>query len=120
MDNNFISDKIEVWNPIFKLLSQPIKKSEVEDKLNSIINVKKTQQLFSTFPKTQTSRKLIENINNHILNELGITIKQTRKKYREEGKLKETKILSLEQGDILKGYLERSNNSNQDCLIDEN
>ena len=120
MDNDFISDKLEVWNPILSLLSQPIKKSEVEDKFNSIINVKKTKQLFSTLPNTQTSRQLIDNINKNILNEIGVSIVQTRKQYREEGKKKEVIYLSLEQGEILKGYLERSKNSNEDCLIDEN
>lgn len=120
MDNNFISDKIDVWNPIFKLLKQPMKKSDVENELNSIINIKKTKQLFSTLPNTETSRKLIDNINNHILNEIGCSIVQTSKRYKDEGKRKEFKILSLEQGEILKGYLERSKNCNQECLIDEN
>ena len=120
MDNNFISDKIEVWNPIFKLLSEPIQKKDCEDKLNTIINDKIVKQLFSTLPNTKSSRKLIENINNHILNELGVSIQQTRKQYREDGKIKEYKLLSLEQGTIIKGYLERIEkykNEPQACLI---
>ena len=101
-------------------MSEPIKKSDCEDELNTIINNKIVKQLFSTLPKTKTIRQNIQNINNHILNELGITIKRTQKQYRIDGKkIKET-YLSLEQGTIIKGYLERIEkykNEPQACLI---
>ena len=101
LDNDFIADKIDVWNPIFNLLSEPVKKSDVSSKLNDIIQNKKTRQLFSSLSRTKSDRENIKNINNHILNEIGVSIKLTRKQYRLDGKKKEEIYLSLEKGEIL-------------------
>ena len=116
LDNNFIADKIDVWNPIFKLLQEPIKKTDIIDKLNDIIQSKKTKQLFSSLPKTNSHRQTIKNINNHILNEFGVSIIQERKQYRKDGKKIEYINLYIQNGDILQGYIDRRA---EECLIEE-
>jgi len=113
LDNNFIYDKIEVWNPIVKLLKTSIKKEEAEPELVKILD-KRAYQLFNTLPKS--SRNLINNINSHIFNEVGLKIVQTPQRFRQDGKIIRSVYLSLAREEILNNYFERLQNT---CLIQD-
>jgi len=67
------------------------------------------KQLFNTYPKRGGDKKIFENVNNHILSELGFEFISKRKQYRDKTtcKMKETKIYTVGYCKILKDYLER-------------
>jgi len=66
------------------------------------------KQLFNTFPKMGGEKKLYQNVNHHILNDLGFEFVSKRKQYRDKttGKVKEK--LTIGHFKILKDYLKQS------------
>ena len=75
--------------------------------------------MFKNYPKTGGDNKLYDNINNHILNELGFEFVSKRKQYRDKmtGKMKAYNEYTMGYCKILKDYLNR--NEEQKMKVEE-
>ena len=115
-DNDLLGDKVEKINKIFSWFKDE-EGNKVDYLSNDVLRENFTEyfkdpsvkQLFKNYPKMGGDKKLYENVNNHILNELGFEFVSKRKQYRDKttGKMKETNIYTIGHCKILKDYLNR-------------
>ena len=73
------------------------------------------KKLFINYPKNGGVKNLFNNVNNHILNELGFELKKKRKQYKDKltGKMKEYNNYTIGTCEILTNYLKRVDNKNE-------
>ena len=115
-DNGLLGDKVEKINQIFSWFKDEegnkveyLSNDTLREKFTEYFKDPSVKQLFNTFPKMGGDKKLFENANYHILNELGFELITKRKQYRDKatGKKKSYNEFTIGQCKILKDYLNR-------------
>lgn len=115
-NNDMLEDKVEKINEIFKWFKDEegnkidyLSNDILREKFNEYFRDPTIKQLFNTYPKKGGEKKLYENVNHHILNELGFQFISKRKQYRDDttGKMKETNLYTIGKCKILENYLKR-------------
>jgi hypothetical protein len=115
-NNDLLEDKVEKINHILKwfkdkegnkveyLQNETLRKNFVEYFKDPSI-----KQLFNTYPKRGGDKKIFENVNNHILSELGFEFVLKKKHHRDKttGKLIKTNLYTVGYCKILSDYLTR-------------
>jgi hypothetical protein len=115
LDNNLLSEKIDKINEIFKMFKdnegnkKELKADELRKNLSEFLKNPYLRNLFKTLPNGNNPKKIFTNVENHILDELGMSFIKTRRRYRDEiTKQRKTEFFyTLGYGEILKGYFER-------------
>ena len=115
-NNDLLEDKVEKINHILKwfkdkegnkveyLQNETLRKNFVE-----YFKDPSVKQLFNTYPKRGGDKKIFENVNNHILSELGFEFVLKKKHHRDKttGKLIKTNLYTVGYCKILSDYLTR-------------
>ena len=115
LENNLLGEKIDKINEIFKMFkdnegnNKELKADELRKNLSEFLKNPYLRNLFKTLPNGNNPREIFNNVDNHILEELGMAFIKTRRRYKDEttGKRKEEYIYNIGYGEILKGYIER-------------
>jgi hypothetical protein len=114
-DNDLLGDKVEKINQIFSWFKDDegnkveyLSNDTLREKFTEYFKDPSVKQLFKTFPKMGGEKKIYQNVNHHILNDLGFEFVSKRKQYRDKttGKMKEK--LTIGHCKILKDYLNRN------------
>ena len=115
-DNDFLEDKIEKINTIFSWFKDKegnkieyLKAEDLRNHFKTYFKDPSIKRLFSSYPKKGGDKKLFNNVNNHILSELGFEFVSKRKQYKDKttNKKKEYNIYTLGYSKILNDYLLR-------------
>jgi hypothetical protein len=115
-NNDLLEDKVEKINDILKWFKDK-EGNKVEYLQNETLRKNFTEyfkdpsikQLFNTYPKRGGDKKIFENVNNHILSELGFEFVLKKKHHRDKttGKLIKTNLYTVGYCKILSDYLTR-------------
>ena len=120
-DNDFLGDKEDKINIIFSWFKDKegnrieyLKSDELRNHFKNFFKDPSIRKLFPKYPKMKGDKKLFENVNNHILNELGFEFIKKRKQYKdkETNKMKEYNLYTLTKMKIINDYIDRNNNDN--------
>ena len=110
-NNDLLEDKIEKINKIKKWFEgeEYLSNDTLRKDFKEYFKDPSIKQLFNTYPKRRGEQKLYQNVNSHILNELGYELVSKRKQDRDKttGKMKETSTYTIKHCKILSEYLER-------------
>jgi hypothetical protein len=109
LENNLLGEKIDKINEIFKMFkdNEGNKKELKADELRKILRIflknPYLRNLFKTLPNGNNPREIFNNVDIHILEELGMAFIKTRRRYKDEttGKRKEEYIYNKGYGEIL-------------------
>ena len=108
-----MDDKVEKINKIINWYKankvEYIEADRLRDKFKDYFKDPSIKQLFNTYPKRGGDKKIFENVNTHILRELGYEFISKRKKYKdkETNKTKEMNVYSIGKCKLLNDYLSR-------------
>ena len=115
-DNDFLEDKVEKINKIFSWFKDKegnkieyLKAEDLRDHFKTYFKDPSIKRLFSAYPKKGGDKKLFNNVNNHILSELGFEFIKKRKQYKDKttNKMKSYNTFTLSYTKILNDYLLR-------------
>jgi hypothetical protein len=86
-----------------------LKADELRKNLSIFLKNAYLRNLLKTLPNGNNPREIFNNVDIHILEELGMAFTNTRRRYKDEttGTRKEEYIYNIGYGEILKGYIER-------------
>ena len=87
-NNDLLEDKVEKINKIINWYKDDkveyIEADRLREKIKNYFKDPSIKQLFNTHPKRGGDKKIFENVNTHILRELGYEFISKRKKYKDK------------------------------------
>ena len=112
-NNDLLEDKVEKINKIINWYKDDkveyIEADRLREKFKDYFKGPSIKQLFNTYPKRGGDKKIFENVNTHILKELGYEFISKKKKIKDKttAKIKVVNVYSIGKCKILNDYLER-------------
>jgi hypothetical protein len=115
-NNDLLEDKVEKINKIINWYKDDkgekveyIEADRLRENFKDYFKDNSIKQLFNTFPKRGGDKKIFENVNTHILKELGYEFISKKKKMKDKAtaKIKVVNVYSIGKCKILNDYLER-------------
>ena len=115
-NNDMLEDKVEKINDKLKWFKDKdgnkveyLRNETLRKNFEEYFKDPSIKQLFNTYPKRGGDKKIFDNVNNHILNELGFEFVLKKKHHRDKtsGKLIKINLYTIGYCKILSDYLER-------------
>ena len=115
-NNDLLEDKVEKINKIINWYKDDkgenveyIEADRLREKFKDYFKDNSIKQLFNTYPKRGGDKKIFENVNTHILKELGYEFISKKKKIKDKAtsKIKVVNVYSIGKCKLLNDYLER-------------
>jgi hypothetical protein len=119
-----LEDKVEKINKIINWYKDDkveyIEADKLREKFKDYFKDPSIKQLFNTYPKRGGDKKIFENVNTHILNELGYEFISKKKKMKDTAtnKAKVVNVYSIGKCKILNDYLNRKEEMEQKKEVD--
>ena len=119
-----MDDKVEKINKIINWYKankvEYIEADRLRDKFKDYFKDPSIKQLFNTYPKRGGDKKIFENVNTHILKELGyeFTSKKKKMKNTATNKAKVVNVYSIGKCKILNDYFNRKKEMEQKKEVD--